>query len=147
MLSYMQAHAIRGPWAAGERLCCPFFDIDLRMERGDRALLEGAMLCALAFFVLATRMHERYVYGAFLLAFPLIGYGRVGWWSSVVLTVTMYLNLAYSLAYQQVMEAKTPGIDTGNLWPAISHPAALANVVLFFVLGYLYLGGAKAPSG
>jgi dolichyl-phosphate-mannose--protein O-mannosyl transferase len=116
-------------------------------RRDDRALLEGAMLCALAFFVLATRMHERYVYGAFLLAFPLIGYGRVGWWSSVVLTVTMYLNLAYSLAYQQVMEAKTPGIDTGNLWPAISHPAALANVVLFFVLGYLYLGGAEyAPA-
>ena len=111
-------------------------------RRDDRALLEGAMLCALAFFVLATRMHERYVYGAFLLALPLIGFGRVGWWSSVVLTVTMYLNLAYSLAYQQVMEAKTGGVDTMNLWPAISHPAALANVVLFFVLGYLYLGGA-----
>jgi Gpi18-like mannosyltransferase len=115
-------------------------------RKDDRALLEGAMLCALAFFVLATRMHERYVYGAFLLALPLIGFGRVGWWSSLVLTVTMYLNLAYSLAYQRVMEAKTPGVDTTNLWPAISHPAALANVVLFFWLGYLYLGGAeRAP--
>ncbi|HEY0614101.1 MAG TPA: glycosyltransferase family 39 protein, partial [Candidatus Elarobacter sp.] len=28
-------------------------------RRDDRALIEGAMLCALAFFVLATRMHER----------------------------------------------------------------------------------------
>jgi hypothetical protein len=112
-------------------------------RKDDRALLEGAMLCALAFFVLATRMHERYVYGAFLLALPLIGFGRVGWWSSLVLTVTMYLNLAYSLAYQRVMEAKTAGVDTTNLWPAISHPAALANVVLFFWLGYLYLGGAE----
>jgi Gpi18-like mannosyltransferase/predicted membrane-bound dolichyl-phosphate-mannose-protein mannosyltransferase len=111
-------------------------------RRDDRALLEGAMLCALAFFVLATRMHERYVYGAFLLALPLIGFGRVGWWSSLVLTVTMYLNLAYSLAYQRVMEAKTPGVDSTNLWPAISHPASLANIVLFFWLGYLYLGGA-----
>jgi dolichyl-phosphate-mannose--protein O-mannosyl transferase len=112
-------------------------------RRDDLALLEGAMLCALAFFVLATRMHERYVYGAFLLALPLIGFGRVGWWSSLVLTVTMYLNLAYSLAYQRVMEAKTPGVDSTNLWPAISHPASLANIVLFFWLGYLYLGGAE----
>ncbi|MBV8643073.1 MAG: glycosyltransferase family 39 protein, partial [Candidatus Eremiobacteraeota bacterium] len=112
-------------------------------RRDERALLEGAMLCALAFFVLATRMHERYIYGAFLLAFPLIGFGRAGIWSSIVLTVTMYLNLAYSLAYQTVMEAHTQGVNASDLWPAVSHPASLANVVLFFVLGYLYLGGVE----
>jgi Gpi18-like mannosyltransferase len=111
-------------------------------RKDERALLEGAMLCALAFFVLATRMHERYVYGAFLLAMPLVAFGRAGLWSSLVLTVTMYVNLAYSLAYQTAMEAKTPGVNTFDLWPAISHPAAVANVLLFFVLGYLYLGGA-----
>jgi dolichyl-phosphate-mannose-protein mannosyltransferase len=111
-------------------------------RRDDRALLEGAMLIALAFFVLATRMHERYVYGAFLLAMPLLAFGRSGLWSSVVLTVTMYLNLAYSLAYQTVMEQKITGVNASDLWPAISHPAALANVVLFFWMGYLYLGGA-----
>jgi hypothetical protein len=66
-------------------------------------------------------------------------------WSSTVLTVTMYLNLAYSLFYQTVMEAKTPGLDATNLWPYLSHPAALANVVLFFWLGYLYLGVAPEP--
>ncbi|HEY0393724.1 MAG TPA: glycosyltransferase family 39 protein [Candidatus Elarobacter sp.] len=111
-------------------------------RRDDRALLEGAMLCALAFFVLATRMHERYVYGAFLLAMPLVAFGRAGLWSSIVLTVTMYLNLSYSLFYQTVMEAKTAGVDATNLWPYVSHPAALANVILFFWLGYLYLGVA-----
>ncbi|MDB5073288.1 MAG: phospholipid carrier-dependent glycosyltransferase [Candidatus Eremiobacteraeota bacterium] len=111
-------------------------------RRDDRALLEGAMLIALAFFVLATRMHERYVYGAFLLAMPLIAFGRGGLWSSVVLTVTMYLNLAYSLAYQTVMEQKITGVNASDLWPAISHPAAFANVALFFWMGYLYLGGA-----
>ncbi len=111
-------------------------------RKDERALLEGAMLCALAFFVLATRMHERYVYGAFLLAMPLVAFGRTGWWSSLVLTVTMYLNLAYSLAYQTVMEAHTPGVNATDLWPGISHPASIANVLLFFVLGYLYLGGA-----
>ncbi len=115
-------------------------------RRDDRALLEGAMLCALAFFVLATRMHERYVYGAFLLAMPLIAFGRAGVWSSVVLTVTMYLNLAYSFAYLTVMNNRTPGVDTADLWPLVSHPAALANVVLFFWLGYLYLGGSEAAA-
>ncbi len=98
------------------------------------------MLCALAFFVLATRMHERYVYGAFLLAMPLVAFGRAGGWAAFVLSVTAYLNLAYSLAYQTAMEAKIAGVDAMDLWPAISHPAAFANVALFFVLGYRYLG-------
>jgi Gpi18-like mannosyltransferase/predicted membrane-bound dolichyl-phosphate-mannose-protein mannosyltransferase len=115
-------------------------------RRDDRALLEGALLCALAFFLLATRMHERYVYGAFLLAVPLIGFGRRGGWPSIVLTVTMYLNLAYSLAYQTVMESHAAGVDARDLWPWVSHPAALANVVLFFWLGYRYLGAAPATA-
>jgi dolichyl-phosphate-mannose--protein O-mannosyl transferase len=117
-------------------------------RRDDRAFLEAAMLCALAFFVLATRMHERYVYGAFLLAIPLVAFGRVGMWSTIVLSITMYLNLAYSLAYQAVMEAHTQGVNATDLWPAISHPASFANVVLFFALGYLYLGGlGEATAG
>ncbi|HEX3463884.1 MAG TPA: glycosyltransferase family 39 protein [Candidatus Elarobacter sp.] len=115
-------------------------------RRDDRALLEGAMLCALAFFVLATRMHERYVYGAFLLAMPLVAFGRSGIWSSLVLTVTMYLNLLYSFAYLIAMRDHVPNVDTADLWPLISHPAALANVVLFFWMGYLYLGGAEQPA-
>jgi dolichyl-phosphate-mannose--protein O-mannosyl transferase len=115
-------------------------------RRDDRALLEGALLIALAFFTLATRMHERYVYGAFLLAMPLIAFGRTGMWSAVVLTATTYLNLAYSFAYQTVMEAHTPGVDATDLWPLVSHPAALANVVLFFWLGYRYLGGEATAS-
>ena len=110
-------------------------------RRDDRALLEAALLCALAFFILATRMHERYVYGAFLLAVPLVAFGRAGVWPTIVLSVTMYLNLAYSLAYQTVMETHAVGIDGRNIWPLISHPAALANVALFFWLGYRYLGG------
>ncbi|HEV3089005.1 MAG TPA: glycosyltransferase family 39 protein, partial [Candidatus Elarobacter sp.] len=117
-------------------------------RRDDRALLEGAMLSALAFFVLATRMHERYVYGAFLLSMPLVAFGRTGLISSLVLTVTMYLNLAYSLAYLKVMDAHTAGVNAMDLWPAVSHPAAFANVALFFWLGYQYLGGVAegAPS-
>lgn len=28
-------------WAVGERACCPFFDIDLRLEREGRSLWLG----------------------------------------------------------------------------------------------------------
>jgi Gpi18-like mannosyltransferase/predicted membrane-bound dolichyl-phosphate-mannose-protein mannosyltransferase len=115
-------------------------------RKDDRALLESAMLCAFVFFLFATRMHERYIYGAFLLAMPLIGFGISGMLSAFVLTVTMYLNLAYSLAYQTVMEAKTAGVDATNLWPLVSHPAALLNVGLFFVLGALHLGVIERPA-
>ena len=116
-------------------------------RRDDRALIEGAMIVALAFFTLATRMHERYVYGAFLLALPLVAFGRAGLWSALVLSVTTYLNLAYSFAYQTAMETHAQ-VDATNLWPLVSHPAALANVALFFYLGYRYLGGLQSePRG
>ncbi|MEA2721146.1 MAG: dolichyl-phosphate-mannose-protein mannosyltransferase, partial [Candidatus Eremiobacteraeota bacterium] len=138
-------------WGVGLVLAATVLIVGRYLQRrDDRALLEGAMLIALAFFVLATRMHERYVYGAFLLAMPLLAFGRGGLWSSVVLTVTMYLNLAYSLAYQTVMEQKIVGVNASDLWPGVSHPAALANVLLFFWMGYLYLGGggeATAAAG
>lgn len=132
-------------WGIGLVLAATALIVGRYLQRRDeRAFLEATMLCALAFFVLTTRMHERYVYGAFLLALPLVAFGRSGIWSSVVLSVTMYLNLAYSFAYQAAMEGHVAGVDTRDLWPLVSHPAAIANVVLFFWLGYLFLGGADS---
>jgi Gpi18-like mannosyltransferase len=112
--------------------------------RDDRAFLEAAMLVAFAFFCLATRMHERYIYGAFLLAMPLVAFGRRYVWSALILSLTTLLNLAYSFAYQTAMEQHPPGVDATNLWPILSHALAAVNVALFFVLGYLYLGGAAS---
>jgi dolichyl-phosphate-mannose--protein O-mannosyl transferase len=114
-------------------------------RRDDRALIEGATIVALAFFTLATRMHERYVYGAFLLAMPLLAFGRAGLWAAVTLSATTYLNLVYSFAYQSAMETHAQ-VDATNLWPLVSHPAALANVVLFFYLGWRYLGGTQTEA-
>ncbi len=111
-------------------------------ERTDRAFLEAAMLVAFAFFALATRMHERYIFGAFLLAFPLLAFGRSQLWTVVLLSITTLLNLVYSFAYQTVMETHPPGIDPTNLWGAGAHLIAAVNVALFFVLGYIYLGGS-----
>jgi Gpi18-like mannosyltransferase/predicted membrane-bound dolichyl-phosphate-mannose-protein mannosyltransferase len=111
-------------------------------ERTDRAFLEAAMLVAFAFFILATRMHERYIYGAFLLAFPLLAFGRQQFWTVGVLSFTMLSNLVYSFAYQTVMETHPAGVDAVNLWGAGSHLIAVMNVALFFLLGYIYLGGS-----
>ena len=110
-------------------------------RKDDAGLLEGAMLVSLAFFCLATRMHERYLFGAFLLMIPLIAFGRRYLWAAIALTVTLFANLAYSLNYQTVVEQKIPGMNPFDLWPWISHPASAVNVGVFFVLGYFYLGG------
>jgi Gpi18-like mannosyltransferase len=40
------------------------------------ALLEGAMILSLGYFVLSTRMHERYIFNAVALAVPLVFYRR-----------------------------------------------------------------------
>ena len=111
-------------------------------ERTDQAFLEASMLLAFAFFTLATRMHERYIFGAFLLAFPLLAFGRRQIWAAGVLTFTTLLNLIYSFAYQTTMETHPAGVDPTNIWGAGSHVVAAVNVALFFVLGYIYLGGS-----
>jgi Gpi18-like mannosyltransferase/predicted membrane-bound dolichyl-phosphate-mannose-protein mannosyltransferase len=111
-------------------------------RRDDQGLLEGAMLIAFAFFTLSTRMHERYIFGAYLLAFPLIAFGRRYTWAAVALSITTFANLAYSFAYQNVMETHPPGVDATNLWPMGSHLLAVVNVIVFFAMGYVYLGGS-----
>jgi len=113
-------------------------------RKDDASFFEAAMLIAFAFFCLATRMHERYLFGAFLLMIPLIAFGRRYLWATVILTCTLFANLAYSLNYQTVLEDKIPGLNPFDLWPWISHPASALNVLTFFTLGYLFLGGTIA---
>jgi dolichyl-phosphate-mannose--protein O-mannosyl transferase len=111
-------------------------------EKTDQAFIEASMLLAFAFFTLATRMHERYSFGAFLLAFPMLAFGRRRLWPIAILTFTTLLNLVYSFAYQTAMETHPAGVDATNLWGAGSHIVSAVNVALFFALGYVYLGGS-----
>lgn len=110
-------------------------------RKDDRAFLETAMLVSFGFFILATRMHERYIFGALVLMMPLVAFGRRYVWASIAVSFTLLINLAYSLTYQTVMEAKTPGIDATSLWPLLSGPLSALNVLVFFYLGYVFLGG------
>lgn len=109
--------------------------------RTDAAFLEAAMLLAFAFFILATRMHERYVFNAFVLLIALIGLARRFLYAAIVVSLTLLLNLVYSLTYLNVMEHHVAGVDATQLWPIV-HPLAALNVATFFVLGYIYLGGS-----
>jgi Gpi18-like mannosyltransferase len=116
-------------------------------QKTERALLEAGMLVCLGFFVLSTRMHERYIFNAFALVIPLIAYGSRYVGAAIVLTSTLFANLAYSLQYQKVMEAQTPGVNATDIWPALTHPMSLLNVLVFFGLGYAYLGGSTELFG
>jgi Gpi18-like mannosyltransferase len=109
-------------------------------RRDGIALLEAAMILSLGYFVLSTRMHERYIFSGFMLAVPLIFLRRRYLYTAVILSLTLVANLYYSLDYLNVLDNHISGPDPTNLMPWISKPAALLNVVAFFYLGYAYLG-------
>ncbi len=114
------------------------------LQRRDTiALLEAAMILSLGYFVLSTRMHERYIFNAVLLATPLIFYARRYRYAAMLLTVTLFLNLCYSLHYLNVMDQHVAGVDPSDLLPWLSRPAALLNVATFFYLGYVFLGAGS----
>ncbi|MDQ2907929.1 MAG: phospholipid carrier-dependent glycosyltransferase, partial [Candidatus Eremiobacteraeota bacterium] len=109
-------------------------------RREPLALLEAAMILSLGYFVLSTRMHERYIFNAVMLATPLIFARRRYLYAAIILSLTLLANLFYSLDYLGVMTANTAGADPTNLIPWLSRPAALLNVAVFFYLGYVFLG-------
>jgi 4-amino-4-deoxy-L-arabinose transferase-like glycosyltransferase len=111
------------------------------------AFLEAALLLSLGFFILATRMHERYVFNAFVLAIVLMFVGKRYVAAAAILTVTLFANLFYSLAYLHAMDVPVAGVDATNLMPFLSRACAFANVATFFYLGYVYLGGADFVFG
>jgi len=109
-------------------------------RRDTTALLEGAAILSLGYFVLSTRMHERYIFNALLLATPLIFYRKRYLYAAVIISLTLLGNLIYSLDYLYVMDNKIAGVDSSDLIPWLSHTSAFLNIVAFFYLGYVYLG-------
>jgi dolichyl-phosphate-mannose--protein O-mannosyl transferase/Gpi18-like mannosyltransferase len=111
-------------------------------ERTSRALLEGCAVAALAFFVLATRMHERYLFNGLLFCVACIPFARRYLWGAAVLSVVLFANLVYSLQYLHVVTDNVAGVNSQNLWGAWTTIFSLAAVGVFFWLGYQYLGTA-----
>ena len=109
-------------------------------ERTPRALLEGCAVATIAFFVLATRMHERYLFNGLLFTIACIPFARRYLWGAVALTVVLFANLEYSLQYLQVVQNNVPGVNAQNLWGPATSVFSLIAVGVFFWLGYQYLG-------
>ncbi|HKU80553.1 MAG TPA: phospholipid carrier-dependent glycosyltransferase [Candidatus Tumulicola sp.] len=119
-------------------------------ERSARALLEGGAVATIAFFVLATRMHERYLFDGLLFTIVCVPFARRYLWGAVALSIVLFANLQYSLQYLYVMDNHVAGVNAQNLWGALTTVLALASVGTFFWLGYQFLGGdaktAAAPA-
>jgi dolichyl-phosphate-mannose--protein O-mannosyl transferase/Gpi18-like mannosyltransferase len=115
-------------------------------ERTSRALLEGCAIATIAFFVLATRMHERYLFDGLLFTIACVPFARRYLWGAVALSAVLFANLQYSLQYLYVMENHVPGVNAQNLWGSWTTVLALISVGTFFWLGYQFLGGETAPA-
>jgi dolichyl-phosphate-mannose--protein O-mannosyl transferase len=107
----------------------------------SRALLESCAIATLAFFVLSTRMHERYSFDGLLFTIACIPFAARYMWGAVALTVVLFANLQYSLQYLNVMQNHIAGADAQNLWGPGTTVFALLAVGTFFWLGYQFLGG------
>jgi Gpi18-like mannosyltransferase/predicted membrane-bound dolichyl-phosphate-mannose-protein mannosyltransferase len=109
-------------------------------ERTNAALLEACALATLAFFVLATRMHERYSFDALMFVIACVPLARRYLWGAIALTVVLFANLQYSLEYLNVVTQNTPNMNPKNLWGWWTSGFAVISVGTFFGLGYAFLG-------
>ena len=110
-------------------------------SRTPRALLESAAVLSLAFFMLSTRMHERYVYEGLLFSIACLPFARRYAVAAVVFSLTLFVNLFYSLTYLDVVTHGSQTITNAqDMWPLLTHPLSLLNVGMFFWLGYMLLG-------
>lgn len=114
-------------------------------DRTLESFVQAAALLGLSFFMLATRMHERYIFDGLLLTIAVMPFGRRYAAAASIFTLTLFVNLFYSLTYLHVVLSQTPGVNAADMWPAVTHPLAALNVATFFYLGYVYLGQA-APT-
>jgi Gpi18-like mannosyltransferase/uncharacterized membrane protein (UPF0136 family) len=112
-------------------------------ERSDAALLQGCAIIALAFFVLATRMHERYLFNGLLFTIACIPFARRYLLGAAALSVVLFANLQYSLQYLNAVTGSAPGVNTQNLWGPWTTFFSLIAVATFFWFGYVFLGGAE----
>ncbi len=116
-------------------------------ERTRESFVEASALLAFGFFILMTRMHERYVFDALLFLCATISIGRRYLAGAAVVTVTLVANLLYSLRYLYVVTHSVPGVDAVDIWGWGDHLLSFINVAAFFALGFVYLSGDVREAG
>jgi dolichyl-phosphate-mannose--protein O-mannosyl transferase len=112
-------------------------------SRTSTALLEACAIATLAFFILATRMHERYLFNGLLFTIACIPFARRYLGGAIALSIVLFANLVYSLQYLHAVTGSAPGVNTQNLWGVWTPIFSVLGVGTFFVLGYQFLGGAE----
>ena len=115
-------------------------------DRTSQALLEGCAIAGLAFFTLATRMHERYLFDGLLFTIACISFARRYLWATVALSAVLLANLIYGLQYLNVVTNNVAGANEQNLWGIWTTLFSLLAVGAFFLLGYQYLGASDAAT-
>jgi len=107
-----------------------------------RSLLLSIFLAYLAMFVLAPRIHERYMYPALAILIPLAVESPITLWIFAALSGTFLFNLALVKRYHEHELALEP-----NSWlagvPALINLAALA-VALVYAMGYGQTAAAQS---
>ena len=111
-------------------------------DRSKTGLLEASALCALAFFMLATRMHERYSFDGYMLTIACVPFARRYLYGAIALSVVLFANLIYAMQYLAAVNGQIPGANAFNLWGPVTHLFAAISVGTFFLLGWMYLGAA-----
>ena len=94
--------------------------------------------------MLATRMHERYLFDGLLFTIVCVPFARRYLWGAIALSIVLFANLQYSLQYLYAMDNNVPGVNAQNLWGLLTVVLALLAVGTFFWLGYQFLGGETA---
>jgi dolichyl-phosphate-mannose--protein O-mannosyl transferase/Gpi18-like mannosyltransferase len=112
-------------------------------SRTPESLIEACAIATLAFFILATRMHERYLFNGLLFTIACIPFARRYLWGAIALSIVLFANLLYSLQYLHAVTGGAPGANAQNLWGLWTTVFSLLAVGTFFVLGYQFLGGAE----
>ncbi len=115
-------------------------------QRTERAFIEAAALIGLAFFMLATRMHERYIYDGLVLAMCAMPFARRYVAGAATFSITLLVNLFYSLRYLSVVTHGVAGVNQTDMWGAADHLISLVNVGVFFWLAYTFLGEEHVQS-
>ena len=108
----------------------------------EQAFVEAAALSTLAFFMLSTRMHERYLFDGLLFTIAAAPIARRYAGAAVIFSVALLVNLFYSLTYLTVVTQGVAGVNPRDMWPFLTHPLSALNVLTFFYLGYVFLGQA-----
>ncbi len=109
-------------------------------RRDDRTLVQACFFVLLAFFLVLTEMHERYLMYALAFAPALAPLDRRYLWAALVLTLTQWLNLEYAMTYMWIESDRPAGINTKEFAPVLVRLCALANITVFVVGMQTFLG-------